>query len=456
MKNRFFAVICGLLLFSTAGNAQKKKNSKADRKTLATEMPEAFKRRNILWFDATANFKRFTYRDSITYYLERSKNAGVTDVVIDVKPITGEVLYPSKIAPVMKEWSGEYESGTKDLSWDMLTVFIEEGHRLGLTVHASVNVFVAGHNYFDRGVVYEDASKRHWETISYLPGGMTPITEQKKKYSAMLNPALREVQLYELAIIKELVQMYPKLDGIILDRVRYDAIEADFSDASRRLFEAYIGRKVTNFPADIFSYAPGGEVKRVEGPLYKLWLEWRAKVIHDFIYEARRELKNINPNIIFGDYTGAWYPLYYDVGVNWASREYDPSADFDWATPNYKNYGYAEALDLYTTGVYYVEVEKKEAEKLSDDVVRKTESGIKVGKESWYTVEGASELAMEITRRKTPVYAGLYVEQYKNDKEQFIKALKMCRKKSDGSMIFDIVHIINKGWWDALEKGLKD
>lgn len=35
-------------------------------------------------------------------------------------------------------------------------------------------------------------------------------------------------------------------------------------------------------------------------------------------------------------YTGAWYPTYFEVGVNWASRNYDVSKDFSWATPDYK------------------------------------------------------------------------------------------------------------------------
>ncbi|NGM60798.1 family 10 glycosylhydrolase [Sphingobacterium sp. SGG-5] len=404
-----------------------------------------------MWFDATANFDRFCDKDSIAFYLQKSKEVGITDVVIDVKPITGEVLYPSEIAPVMISWGNS--RATKDTTWDMLSFFIEEGHSLGLKVHASTNVFVAGHNFFDRGVVYEDTTKAKWQTLSYLPEGMKLITEQKNKYSAMLNPALPEVQKYELSILKELVSLYPKLDGIILDRVRFDNLNADFSDESRQIFEAYIGADVDYFPADIFSFDGS---QRKEGPLYKKWLEWRAKIIHDFIYTAREELKEINPDIIFGDYTGSWYPLYFDVGVNFASQEYDPSEDFDWATPTYKEYGYAEALDLFTTGNYYFEVEKSELLTQADTVEKALESGLIVKKEDWYTVEGSAELVNKVTKGKTPVYAGLYVEQYKGKPDQFVNALKMCRQKSHGSMIFDIVHIINYGWWDHIKKGLNN
>lgn len=245
-----------------------------------------FVERNILWFDATANFDRFCNKDSITYYLQKSKEVGITDVVVDVKPITGEVLYPSAIAPVMKSW-GEGKM-VKDTTWDMLSYFLTEGHKLGLKVHASTNVFVAGHNFFDRGVVYSDSTKAAWQTISYLPEGFKPITEQKSKYSAMINPALKEVRDYELSILKELVTMYPTLDGIILDRVRFDNLNADFSSESRALFETHMGQKVENFPADIFSFE---NKERKEGKLFKPWLEWRAKIIHDFIYETRDALK---------------------------------------------------------------------------------------------------------------------------------------------------------------------
>jgi hypothetical protein len=405
--------------------------------------------RNILWYDATANFDRFCSKDSIVYYLNKSKEVGITDIVVDVKPITGEVLYPSKIAPVMTSWG---ESGvTKDLSWDMLSFFIEEGHKLGLKIHASTNVFVAGHNFFDRGVVYEDSTKSAWQTISYLPEGFVKITDQKSKYSAMLNPVLPEVRAYELSILKELVSQYPELDGLILDRVRFDNLNADFSDASILTFESYLGHKVENYPSDIYSFEGA---KRVDGKLYKQWLEWRASIVHDFIFTARKELKAINPDITFGDYTGSWYPLYFDVGVNFASKDYDPSTEFDWATEKYKDYGYAEALDLFTTGNYFFEVDKAELINNGDTAKKTLESGLVVEKEDWYTVEGAADLVNKVTMGKAPIYAGLYVEQYKDHPDQFVKALKMCRAKSEGSMIFDIVHIINYGWWDELKEGL--
>ena len=72
---------------------------------------------------------------------------GFTDVVVDVKSIMGETLYKSDIAPYMGEWEGV----TRPENYDLLGYFIEEGHKLGMRVHGSLNVFAGGHNYFDRG-----------------------------------------------------------------------------------------------------------------------------------------------------------------------------------------------------------------------------------------------------------------------------------------------------------------
>jgi hypothetical protein len=82
---------------------------------------------------------------------KKLKKIGFTDVVVDVKSIMGEVLYKSKIAPYMGEWEGHYRSE----DFDMMAIFIKEGQKLGFKVHASLNIFAGGHNFFNRGVIYK-------------------------------------------------------------------------------------------------------------------------------------------------------------------------------------------------------------------------------------------------------------------------------------------------------------
>ena len=70
-----------------------------------------------------------------------------------------------------------------------------------------------------------------------------------------MNPANDEVQNFVLQLLGDLAKY--DLDGIILDRCRYDdyGLESDFSTVSKQKFEEYIGETVTNFPGDIM--APG-------------------------------------------------------------------------------------------------------------------------------------------------------------------------------------------------------
>ena len=91
----------------------------------------AEEKRAMMWFDATANFERFSHRDSISYYLQKIAAIGFTDVVVDIRPITGEVLYDSRHAPRMREWKGYVRP-----DFDYLAYFITTAHALGMKVHA--------------------------------------------------------------------------------------------------------------------------------------------------------------------------------------------------------------------------------------------------------------------------------------------------------------------------------
>lgn len=404
------------------------------------EVPKQ-KKTALMWFDAEANYRRFNNPDSIEYYVKKVADLGFTHAVVDVRPITGEVLYNSAIAPKVKDVTNEF---------DYLARFIEVGHKYGMKVLASMNVFCAGHNYHDTGLIY--SGHPEWASVVYDPKrGLIPITEQKHKYGGMVNPINAEYQAYIIEVMKELAKNYHDLDGLMLDRVRYDGIEADFSQLSRTEFEKFIGKKVKNFPGDILSWKKGD--KRpvpVHGPLFKQWTEWRTKNITEFMARARKEVKAVRENIIFGTYTGAWYPSYYEVGVNFASKDYDPAQDFDWATPDYKNYGYAELIDLYATGNYYTDITLKDYN--GSEIWNETDSQAQSG--TWYCVEGSCRHLRQILG-KNPFVGGILVDQFYDHPEKLSLTIAENLKDSDGLMVFDIVHIITKNLWKEIEQGMR-
>jgi uncharacterized lipoprotein YddW (UPF0748 family) len=402
----------------------------------------------IMWFDATANFERFSSPDSIDYYLTKIKSLGFTHAVVDLRPITGELLFDCPFAPKMTEWGGYHRP-----DFDYLGHFIRKGHELGLEIHASLNVFVAGHNYFDRGLVYTEHPE--WASLVYTPSkGIVPITEEKQKYSAMVNPINKDFQAHIINVLKDLVSKYPRLDGIMLDRVRYDGLSADFSDLSRREFEAYIHQKVERFPEEIFEWKPdaNGKYHAERGKHFLKWIEWRTGNITGFMAQMRQAVKAVNPQISFGTYSGAWYPSYYEVGVNFASNQYDPSTDFDWATADYKNYGYAELIDLYTTGNYYTDITIADAQKSKQEVWNETDSQAQSG--TWYSVEGSCKHLRTILKGNK-FCGGILVSQFYNDPKKLTQTIEVNLKESDGLMVFDICHIIDKGLWKEVEAGMQ-
>ncbi len=132
-----------------------------------------------MWVDGTANLARTVTQDGRTVTIDyTTTRAGVEDVVrkckaahvntlvIDVKPLSGQVLYASKVAPRMREWRGR-----KLPDFDVLAAFVEEGHKVGLQVDASINVLSEGHKYFSVGPAYQHPD---WQSIVYtLDRGLT-------------------------------------------------------------------------------------------------------------------------------------------------------------------------------------------------------------------------------------------------------------------------------------------
>jgi len=114
----------------------------------------------LLWVDATANIERITTREGIADIVARAKKAHITTLVVDVKPVSGQVLFNSKIAEPLVEWKGKNYP-----RFDVLAAFIEEGHRAGIEIAASLNVFSEGHKHHRTGLAYK---KPEWQSVTYL------------------------------------------------------------------------------------------------------------------------------------------------------------------------------------------------------------------------------------------------------------------------------------------------
>lgn len=314
----------------------------------------------MVWIDAAANFKDYANdKDRIAQDMARIKETGFTGVIVDVRPTNSGVLFNSSTEPALKRvdaWvTGGYKWLQRTASFDYLQAFIDAGEEVGLDVFASINTMIGGclcpYGLGEDGILYNDPDKKSWATVINTADGLVNSLYLEDSGARFLNPANDEVVEYLLSLLADLAAY--DIDGIILDRCRYDdyELQSDFSDVSRKKFEEYIGEEVKNWPSDIF--APG--VEDIDNPattMQRKWMEFRAKNIHDFIEKASEKVHSVNPDIRFGAYVGAWYSSYYYSGVNWASPNYNARNSYTWASEDYNRYGYADHCDIMIIGAY--------------------------------------------------------------------------------------------------------
>lgn len=408
-----------------------------------------------IWIDAAANFPRFANsKDNIAEDLKKAADAGFTDIVVDVRPTMGDVLFKTSVVDAVKKldyWSDSgYAFYERTATWDYLQAFIDEGHRLGLRVNASINTFVGGNLYAyglgEQGMVFRDASKRDWVTTLNLKRGLvnemdlTSIDPGDSEYygTKFLNPCNDDVQTFLLRLLRDLAANYPSLDGIFLDRCRFDDLKSDFSETTRKKFVSYLSGKGISassmkWPDDVM--APGTNSASQLNPKYfKDFLAFRAKTIYDFVGKAAATVHGANSKIKFGCYVGAWYSSYYTNGVNWASRSYNTAADYPlWANSDYKNYGYAELVDFLLLGCY-----------ASTDAV--------YGTGEW-TMQGFCTQARKLLGSKVKFAGGPDVGNStgfeKGGQHQAVQqSVDACANASDGYFVFDMCHVREYNYWD--------
>lgn len=402
----------------------------------------------FIWIDAAANFPDFANsRENIVRDLTKAVECGFTDIVVDVRPTTGDVLFKTQKCQQV-EWLGAWVTGGygkiyRTAEWDYLQAFIEEGHKLGLRVYAGFNTMVGGNTTSrgDQGILFRDENMKKYATMLNTQDGIISIMDSD--YSAkFFNPVHPEVQNYIIGLLEDLAA-YEDLDGIILDRCRFDGFDSDFSDYTRGEFEKYIGATLANWPGDVL--APGASFSSHTPKTYtKKWHEFRAKVIHDFIEDAREAVKTVNPDIKFGAYVGGWYASYYEVGVNWASPDYNTSNYYSsWATADYKNFGYADNLDVLIIGAY-------------------ASPGSVMGSTEW-TMQGFCRLAKQKTMGDPGLLVGGpdvgnwdYSDKYTQEQENqaITNSVKACAGECDGYFLFDMIHLKKADQWQYAKAGI--
>ena len=269
-------------------------------------------------------------------------------------------------------------------------------------------------------------------TIGPVEARMAPSSAHN--IFAFANPASPEVWNYELAAVREIVSKYD-VDGIVLDRTRYDDLSEDFSELSRAAFERTIGHRVAQWPDDIYTYVPRGYwVTRKFGPLYQAWLGYRAHTIMAYTRAAREVAKTARPGVTVAMYVGSWYSVYYNEGVNWGSPNF--RAPYAWIGDDWVRAGLAPLLDYLMIGLYYRPVTMWEA--------------IRRGDGAAISIQGSGFLGVQIVHGDTPVIGSLLLTLYEGKPKTLTRAIRMSDAVTRGTMLFDLVYLNTLNLWEAI------
>ncbi len=395
--------------------------------------------RNSIWVSSTASADVIANRESIAAFTDKAKQAGFDTIILYTKELNGHVVYPSKIAPRLAEHRGvRYNT-----DFDALKTFIEECHRRGMRLHAAFDIFTEG-NKLIPGVGIGFNKRKEWQSVAYDVDEadkkikIAPIGEFKQGIPLWVNAALPAVQDYEISIIREVLENY-EVDGVVLDRARWNGVNADFSDYSRRLFQKYVKDQNLRFPEDIYEIRldANGKKQIEAGKYLKKWHEWRASIIRGFVEKLRAMVKKRKPAVSFESYVGSWFPVYgNDVGVNWASAKY--KVPYDWASPDFGKTGYAALVDVLYVGLYYRHNTEDEA--------------AQAGAKNWQSIEGAAKLVKDVTKGETTVHGVINYGDDNLSAEKLENGTKIISELTNGISIFEASHVKRRNLWMPLKQ----
>ena len=296
-----------------------------------------------VWVDAAANFQYYANdANAIASDCRKIADMGFTDIIVDVRPTSGDVFFASAVAPPCTKvaaWvNGRYKFIERTSDFDYLAAFIEAGHAAGLRVNAAINTMVGGYHSSigDVGMLYDHPELKGYCSVDNLAGGLTNAMDDPETGPRFLDPANEKVQEFLLTLLSELAA-YEGLDGIVLDRCRYDdnGMDAGYTDAAKKAFTQYLGDEPSAWPV----LPRGARTASNFTTLQKNWLTFRCKVIHDFVAKAADQVHAVNPKVRFGVYVGAWFSDYYTSGVNWSSADYNVKTNestYKWVPGNYR------------------------------------------------------------------------------------------------------------------------
>lgn len=227
---------------------------------------------------------RWDYRspDDVKAILAAVAAAGFNQVFFQVRG-AGDAYYRSRLAPWAASLGGKLG---RDPGWDPLALACGEARRLGLELHAWINVCTGW-----KGAQPPGRSRPRHLLRAHPDWRVRDRRGRAQPYAdgayIFVNPAQPAFQTHLEAIVAELVSFYA-IDGLHLDYARYPAQDSSFDRTSQRLYRKARKRE------------PG--LDRAV---------WQRRVLADFVGRLRERALEARPDLrvsaaVTGIYLDRW------------------------------------------------------------------------------------------------------------------------------------------------------
>ena len=226
---------------------------------------------------------------------ERARKSKFNMIIFQVRG-NGTSFYRSSIEPWAQELTGTLG---QDPGWDPLQFAVDEAHRLGLELHAWINVFPIW-----RGTTPPAESTprqtylEHPEWIVCDEDGKRMSLDQPNNGYICLSPGIPAARQYVLNVIQEIVRGYD-IDGLHFDYIRYPE-----------------GSPTRGFSHDSVSVMRFNSVEA--NPNKLAWDHWQRQQVNQFVFDAYNSITAAKQwvkvsSAVIGNYMGAGWSGYHIV-----------------------------------------------------------------------------------------------------------------------------------------------
>lgn len=208
---------------------------------------------------------RFEYQTEadVRTILSNCAALGFNTILFQVRG-QADAYYRSSIEP----WAERL--GGRDPGFDPLAVACREAKRLGLALHAWVNVMPAWRGKTPPA----DPSHICHTRPDWIVVGRDGRRQTFNDHYVCLNPCLPEVRDYIVSVLRDLAERYP-IDGLHLDYVRF--IEGEWSYDAKTLA--------------LFGGSPDAQPEA--------WNTFRKNAVTELVKQTRQMLREMRPNAVF-------------------------------------------------------------------------------------------------------------------------------------------------------------